>query len=57
VSDQQQRLYVRFDAEISLPLDELPPELGYEVAAQAVQDAIGHTGAVVIETIEHEVRG
>lgn len=44
---------VRFDAEIVV--DDMPPEsIDYEALHQAVQDEIGHTGAVVLDVTEYE---
>lgn len=45
---------VRFDAEVRLIDGEVPETLDYATLAQAVQDAIGHTGASVIEVTEWE---
>jgi hypothetical protein len=43
----------RVDIEIivDVPLDD---ELNYATVQQAVQDAIGHTGAVVLDVVEYE---
>lgn len=48
------RIRVRFDAEIVLYSVEATGIIDYESAAQAVQDAIGHSGARVIEATEWE---
>ena len=45
---------VRFDVELLLTGDEVPETLNYAEIQQAVQDAIGHTGAVVIDVTEYE---
>ena len=48
------KVYVCFDAEITLVDEEVPDEEGYGVLAQAVQSLIGHTGAVVLDVTEYE---
>jgi len=45
---------VRFDAELRLVDDEVPPTLDYASIQQAVQDSIGFTGVVVIDVTEFE---
>ena len=50
-------VYVRFDGEIRLYDDDVPETLSYVEVAQAVQNVIGHTGAVVVEVTEYEHDG
>ena len=45
---------VRFDAELRLVDDEFPEHLDYATVQQAVQDAIGFTGVIVIDVTEYE---
>lgn len=48
---------VRFDAELRLLDDECPETLNYATVEQAVQDMIGHTGALVIDVTEYVEEG
>lgn len=50
-------VYVRFDCEIRLYDDDVPETLNYQEVAQAVQNVIGHTGAVVVDVTEYEDDG
>jgi hypothetical protein len=52
-------VFVRFDCEIRLTGDDVPhedPDTGtsHALVAQAVQNAIGHTGATVVDVVEYE---
>lgn len=45
---------VRFEAELRLVDDEVPEMLNYASVEQAVQDAIGYAGVVVLDVSEYQ---
>lgn len=50
-------VYVRFDGEIRLYDEDVPETQDYATIAQAVQNVIGHTGAVCVDVTEYEDDG